>query len=120
MTCFGSLAQGDLSSTIIPWGFVSQQKVSESVKPDRAGDVPGDDGRVEKRAEHLKLDTWEFLRVRHFLSINAGCPLHPSSFCVKKTEKQDLPAISYRFTAVFLFFSRPCVLGSGARLPMRR
>ncbi|CAM9763988.1 unnamed protein product [Ectocarpus sp. 8 AP-2014] len=56
------VACGDLSSTIIPWGFVSQQKVSESVRPDRAGDGPGDDGRVEKRAEHLNLDTWEFLR----------------------------------------------------------
>ncbi|CAM9131756.1 unnamed protein product [Ectocarpus fasciculatus] len=56
------VACGDLSSTIIPWGFVSQEKVSESVRPDRAGDGPGDDSRVEKRAEHLNLDTWEFLR----------------------------------------------------------
>lgn len=52
-------------ATVIPWGFVSQQKVLETVTPDRvAGGGGSDVGKVEKRAEHLNLDTWEFLRVR--------------------------------------------------------
>lgn len=57
--------QGDLNTaTVIPWGFVSQQKVLERVTPDRvAGGGGADSGKVEKRAEHLNLDTWEFLRV---------------------------------------------------------
>lgn len=50
---------------VIPWGFVSQQKVLETVTPERvAGGGGADGGKVEKRAEHLNLDTWEFLRVR--------------------------------------------------------
>ncbi|CAN0553656.1 unnamed protein product, partial [Ectocarpus sp. 12 AP-2014] len=111
------VACGDLSSTIIPWGFVSQQKVSESVRPDRAGDGPGDDGRVEKRAEHLNLDTWEFLRVRHFLSIS-GCWLFPPSFPgFGKNLRKSTPTSSiYCFR---VFNSRASFLGSRACLPMR-
>ncbi|CAM9181402.1 unnamed protein product, partial [Hapterophycus canaliculatus] len=62
---------GDLVATttasgpnVIPWGFVSPEKMSKSVAADRAnrGGDKDDDGRVEKRAEHLNLDSWEFLR----------------------------------------------------------
>lgn len=70
------LPQGDLiaaptasSPNVVPWGFVSPEKMLESVTADRVsrtGDMV-DDGRVEKRAEHLNLDSWEFLRVRSFL-----------------------------------------------------
>lgn len=111
--CFGSLEQGDLSSTIIPWGFVSQQKVSESVRPDRAGDGPGDDGRVEKRAEHLNLDTWEFLRVRHFLSIS-GCWLFPPPFPCFDTLMEKH---TYLFDLLFPFFCFSCVFSREPSLP---
>eukprot|EP00903_Cladosiphon_okamuranus_P012091 g11350.t1 len=58
------IVQSDLStSTVIPWGFVSQQKVLERVTPERVVGGGGSDGeKVEKRAEHLNLDTGEFLR----------------------------------------------------------
>ncbi|CAM9320309.1 unnamed protein product [Ascophyllum nodosum] len=50
------IVDSDLRRSIILWGFVSQQKILESVQPHRA------EGRVEKRAEQLNLDTVEFLR----------------------------------------------------------
>ncbi|CAM9835665.1 unnamed protein product [Scytosiphon promiscuus] len=65
------VVHGDLIATttasspnVIPWGFVSPEKMSESVTADRAsrGGGKADDGRVEKRAEHLNLDSWEFLQ----------------------------------------------------------
>lgn len=74
LCCWSILAQlqGDLSAgtavaaaNVIPWGFVSQEKVLESVTPDRAaGGGKTESRKVEKRAEYLNLDTWEFLRVR--------------------------------------------------------
>ncbi|CAM9920298.1 unnamed protein product, partial [Laminaria digitata] len=50
------IVHSDLKRAAIPWGFVSQQKVLESVTQDRNG------GKVETSAGELNLDTWEFLR----------------------------------------------------------
>ncbi|CAM9446355.1 unnamed protein product [Pylaiella littoralis] len=62
---YGDLSVGTAvaAANVIPWGFVSQEKVLESVTPDRAaGGGKTESRKVEKRAEYLNLDTWEFLR----------------------------------------------------------
>jgi len=70
----------------IPWGFVSQEKILESVVPDRAGGGGMDTRIVEKRAEHLNLDSWEFLRVRVALALRVRTILHAVSRSTTQAE----------------------------------
>jgi len=74
--------QDDLrKATIIPWGFVSQQRVLETITPERVAGAGGaDGGKVDKRAEHLHLDSWEFLRVRCWCRWCVAIGLPPRSY----------------------------------------